>query len=841
MESSGESLQVIAERRLFIATWIQDGLQPVGQLLSDSAELEEPLYEFETRDYQLDAWAYLWQARQDGAKTGLIHLATGLGKTSVAVFDVMKFREEYDGPRKGGPKVLFVSHQEEINDQAAERFEAFIPDMSQGTFSGRKKETGKDITFATLQSLHRNLDMFNPRYFDYIVYDEAHHLKAKTFERVVKHFKPRFQLALTATPDRMDGLDIRELFGKELFSKGLAEALAEGHLADVDYHIVFDDAVKAAIESGFEPDTLQELHTLLDVEPRNETIARNVREEMHSIGLDNARTIAFCEDIEHAEAIAELLGGEAYHSGIKDRKQRRDVLNRFKNGERQIITTRDMFNEGVDIPDARLLVFLRSIGSRTVFEQQLGRGLRKAKGKEKVTVLDFAANIERIALVRELGDAIVRHSKDIGAVGEEAITGSEDEEERGLHIHTGHTDFDFDKISVDLLGKYFNIVGQEASEGVVSLVEFVEQVGTTRVTLKSVIEEMEIDTEKYRFGSRVAEGLTLDQQAAILKHPKIATENAGQAVVSVTRFARAHNMGWNTVNDIIKREGIEIDKYKFPDGRVRDGLALEQQAKLEELIAGEQRPAEIASLPAFAKRMKSSPAKVQAIIDELGVAPKRYRFGSVEALGLTPEEQGKILEHEYFVAKASTDGIASIRQFAIKRSITAKQVQAIAERAGVELSSYKFGAHTGLGVTQDQQAVLDDAITRAQEKTGAMVTVGEFAINLGVSVPTIEKAIKRAGITLDNIGVKKSRGITNEQQEILRSMPEITELLDTPEADESILSINQFIKNNRTSKPTVYRIADENGIELKKYRFSGNVTFGLTPAQQEQLGALLHS
>ncbi len=250
-------------------------------------------------------------------KKALIHLATGLGKTSVAVFDVIKFREEYNAKHGREPRILFTCHQNEILEQAAERFSAFIPDMSQGFFAGTEKTRDANLTFATLQSLHRSLDTFAPDEFDYIIYDEAHHSKAETFENVVDHFTPDFQLALTATPDRLDELDIRELFGKEVYSKGLAQALAENLLATPDYHIVFDEAVKKAMESGFEINTLKELNQLLEVQSRNEVIAQNIKDEMARIGLEfgSVKTIVFCQDIEHAEEMAELLDGVSYHSG----------------------------------------------------------------------------------------------------------------------------------------------------------------------------------------------------------------------------------------------------------------------------------------------------------------------------------------------------------------------------------------------------------------------------------------------------------------------------------------------------------------------------------------------
>lgn len=411
---------------------------------------ETAFEDFTPRDYQLEAWDAIRLVRETGQNKALIHLATGLGKTTVAVVDALRFIYEQNEGQEAFrmPRILFAVHQTEILEQASERFRMFAPHIPQGFYSDGNKNTDAPIVFGTLQSLNENLEDLKPEQFDYIIYDEAHHMQAETYKRVVQHFKPQFQLALTATPDRMDGLDIRELFGKEVYSKNLAEALVEGWLAEVDYHIVIDDAVKEAIATGFEGLSIKGIRELLNNASRNERIADQIRSEIISLGLENAKTILFCHSIQHAEDMAELLGGRAFHSGV-DEDQRKLILKNFRSGGINLIATRDMFNEGVDIPDARLVVFLRSTGSRTVFEQQLGRGLRKTPTKSTVTVLDFVANIERLEQLKEFADEIKHIQHEAG------LNGTATDEERGEHlvIHSVHGDFDFDKIAVDLLEK----------------------------------------------------------------------------------------------------------------------------------------------------------------------------------------------------------------------------------------------------------------------------------------------------------------------------------------------------------------------------------------------------
>lgn len=459
----------VEARRQSVGAWISNNLRPAAKVLDEAAEQDRKASSFEVREYQLDAWGSLWDARQQGQERGLVHLATGLGKTSVAVFDVMKFREEQlaqDPPTI--PRVLFVSHMTDISDQARERFEHFMPDLEMDNFdTDQPNRPDVDIRFATFQSLHSKLDQLDPQDYEYIIYDEAHHTEAPTFKAVRDYFDPLFELAITATPDRMDKKDIRDYFGEAVYSKSLPEGIGEGWLADVDYHIVFDDIVKKIMEEGFEPGTLKELNDLFNVEPRNEVIANNIREEQQRIGVEQAKTVIFCKNIEHAEAMAELLDGVSYHSGL-EQEDRKQILQGFRNGNHKVICTVDMFNEGIDVPDASVIVFLRSTQSGNIFEQQLGRGLRKTKGKDKVTVLDFVANIERIIKVRELSQKIQgSRGGDEGidegdytsndALDDDAtiICGGEVKDgEGGLQVRMQHGNFDFNSIAVNLLEKY---------------------------------------------------------------------------------------------------------------------------------------------------------------------------------------------------------------------------------------------------------------------------------------------------------------------------------------------------------------------------------------------------
>mgnify|MGYP001212712304 FL=1 len=462
-ENSWEHLSS-EERRKRIAAHISD-MRIGHRVLEESHAQQEAIQDFEARIYQLDAFNVLWTARRDGADRGLIHLATGLGKTSVAVVDYAAFRQEQIARTGQEPRALFVVHQNNILEQADERFAELLPDASRSFYSNRQRSLPESgVTFASFQALSNGAHRFPEDYFDYIIYDEAHHTEATTYKKVVEYFKPQFQLGLTATPERMDEKDITEHFGEALYTKSLPEAIAEKHLATVNYNIVFDDAIKEAMQNGFEPSSLAEIQRLFEVQPRNEVIVDKIREAQelirHEQDVERVKTIIFCADLEHADAIADMMEGESYHSG-KAENQQAGLLNAFRGNELETITVRDMFNEGVDIPDARLIVFLRTTQSATIFEQQLGRGLRKNKNKQEVTVLDFVANIERITLIRELVKNIdtvrpLQNKKDGDSGGDRSGHSEEgvSRTDENIKVHGNDSEFIFSQEIINLLDKY---------------------------------------------------------------------------------------------------------------------------------------------------------------------------------------------------------------------------------------------------------------------------------------------------------------------------------------------------------------------------------------------------
>ncbi len=333
---------------------------------------------------QAEALAALEATRVDGHGAGLVVMATGLGKTWLAAFD--STRPEFR-------RVLFVAHREEILRQARDVYRQLRPSEPMGLLVGDERNTQGAVVFASIQSLQGHLDEFAPDSFDYIVIDEFHHAAAPTYRKVLGHFRPRFLLGLTATPDRADAADLLALCSDNLvYDCGLVEGVNRELLCPFVYRAIPDVADYAEIPWRSGRFDAEELTTELATRER----ARQVFDEWTRLGGSRRRTIGFCSTIRHAEFMAEQfrefgVDAVAVHSGSTS-APRAESLERLAAGKLAAIFTVDLFNEGVDVPALDLVLLLRPTESPVVFIQQLGRGLRRAENKNHLDVVDLVGN-----------------------------------------------------------------------------------------------------------------------------------------------------------------------------------------------------------------------------------------------------------------------------------------------------------------------------------------------------------------------------------------------------------------------------------------------------------------
>ena len=353
---------------------------------------------YEPRGAQIEALCALEDTRAEGAKRALVQAATGVGKTYLAAFD----SKDYE-------RVLFVAHREEILNQAAISFKNVRNSDDYGFFNGDEKCTDKSVVFASVATLGRaeylKEEYFAPDYFNYLVIDEFHHAVNDQYKRIVEYFKPQFLLGLTATPERMDGRNIYEICDYNVpYEISLKDAINKGMLVPFHYYGIFDDTDYSG---------LHVVRGKYDEKELNETYIGNVHRHdliyKYYCKYGSKRALGFCCSRAHAEEMAKefckrgIPSVAVYSNADGDfSEDRSTAIEKIKNGEIRVIFSVDMFNEGVDITSVDMVLFLRPTQSPIVFLQQLGRGLRKSKGKEYLNVLDFIGNYEKAGRVRFL-------------------------------------------------------------------------------------------------------------------------------------------------------------------------------------------------------------------------------------------------------------------------------------------------------------------------------------------------------------------------------------------------------------------------------------------------------
>ena len=332
--------------------------------------------------------------RDKGWKKGIVVLPTGTGKTFLSAFDAKKF----------GGRVLFIVHRLDILGQSKDAFEKAWPKAKLGLLTGEVKENthNSDVLFASKDTLRNPdyLSLFKKNEFDYIIVDEVHHGQAPTYQVIIKYFEPKkFILGMTATPDRMDRKDIFELFEyNKVFDYTLSEAIENGFLVPYSYYGLKDNIDYSKIRYNGQKYNVQDLDRNLIIEKRNEKILEEYLEKG-----DGNKAIGFCCSINHANRMAKFFNDNgipaiSINSETYDRDKK---IKDFRNSRYAVAFTVDLFNEGVDFPDVRVLLFLRPTESKTVFMQQLGRGLRLCSGKDKLVILDFIGNYKKANKIRE--------------------------------------------------------------------------------------------------------------------------------------------------------------------------------------------------------------------------------------------------------------------------------------------------------------------------------------------------------------------------------------------------------------------------------------------------------
>ena len=434
----------------------------------------------ELKQHQQDALCNLQKMREEGNSIALLYHATGTGKTVTAVSDAKSF----------GKRTLLIGHTRELIFQAKKTFEELWKDKKIGIYMAEQKEKDAYVVCGSVQSISQNIEEFDPDEFGYIIIDEAHHGTANTYRKILSYFKPDFTLGLTATPYRTDGEDLLEIFQNIAHKLDLKTAVEIGVLVPIRCIRVKTNIDISDVRINGIKYNSQDLESKLFIPERNNIIVNTYLEF-----VKDKKTVIFCASVKHAKLIADMLSernvnAEAVSGSMKNTERKR-ILNHYENGDINVLCACDLLNEGWDSPNTEVLFMARPTMSKTLYTQQLGRGMRWSKGKEYLMVFDFIDNanlfnvpysLHRLFNIREYrpGEYVLAPEnkreleKDLIARGEKPLV---------------YLDFPVDVKDYEIV-ELFN--WQEEVKGMISQMEFVRMVDVQSETIDRYIRESKI-------------------------------------------------------------------------------------------------------------------------------------------------------------------------------------------------------------------------------------------------------------------------------------------------------------------------------------------------------------
>lgn len=446
----------------------------------------------ELKKHQEKAIENLEEMRKRGETIALLYHATGTGKTVTSVSHA----------KIVGERTLFLAHTKELVYQARDTFREIWKDADVGLYVAEDKEDDAYVVCGSIQSVAQNIEMFKPDDFGYVIIDECHHSAASTYQKILSYFKPKFTLGLTATPERMDGEDILEIFKNVAHKLDLQTAVEMGELVPIRCIRIKTNVDISDVRINGIKYNSTDLESKLFVPERNKVIV-----DTYLKFVKDKKTVVFCVSVAHAKEVAKLfrekgVNAASVSGSLKDTERKR-ILTEYEEGDIDVLCACDLLNEGWDSPKTMVLFMARPTMSKTLYLQQLGRGMRKSKGKEYLMVFDFIDNanlfnmpysLHRIFNIKEYrpGEYVLASEKQkqfdraLIAKGEKPSV---------------YLDFPVDVDDYELID-LFN--WQEEAKNMISQMEFVRMVDVQSETIERYIREGKIipDLEVPMSGNR---------------------------------------------------------------------------------------------------------------------------------------------------------------------------------------------------------------------------------------------------------------------------------------------------------------------------------------------------
>ncbi len=343
------------------------------------------------RDYQVKYKKRIYQTWQT-KKSAMLQMPTGTGKTRlfVSIINDLQRAAIFHEPR-----VLILAHRKELIEQIFNEISGHYKIPCCTIMAGNFESNAVNVQVASVQTLNRRkrLDKWNSFGFEFIIVDEAHHIKADSYKRIIRTFPKAKLLGVTATPYRMNGDGFSYIFDELIESQPVNDFIKQKYLCDYEYYSISPSAslqkqINNIIHFDIEGDYLDEemikimdtQHVLAGIVDTYHKYAKGKKGIVYTINQTHNRHVC-------SQFLAANIKAEAIDSRTNP-ERRSEIVQQFRDGEIEVLCNVNIFSEGFDCPDVEFIQLARPTKSLALFLQQVGRGLRSAAGKEKVLFLD---------------------------------------------------------------------------------------------------------------------------------------------------------------------------------------------------------------------------------------------------------------------------------------------------------------------------------------------------------------------------------------------------------------------------------------------------------------------
>lgn len=344
------------------------------------------------RPYQQKAKEDIFSA-WDEYDSVMFQMPTGTGKTRLFTSIISNIKT-WGVLHQHSPRILIIAHRVELIEQISESLNRYK--VAHGIIAGGKeRDLGPEVQVASIQTItHRtNIDLAESLNVDFVIIDEAHHSTSNSYRKLWTLYPKAKKLGVTATPWRMNHMGFSKLYGHIIVSKSIKEFIAEGWLAPYLYYSIKDNSslhqdIKSINEFDIEGDyKISALEQVMDQKKIRSNLLHSYQKFasgkkgiIYSISRKHSNHI--CEEFKAAGINIVRIDSET------PKEERRIYVQRFKNGNIDIIVNVDIFSEGFDCPDIEFIQLARPTKSLVKYLQQVGRGLRPTVEKSRCIILD---------------------------------------------------------------------------------------------------------------------------------------------------------------------------------------------------------------------------------------------------------------------------------------------------------------------------------------------------------------------------------------------------------------------------------------------------------------------